>query len=51
MGDTGAKVLIYEDQVELSAAGKPLNLERWDARTPTELIEMFMSSVRGIVSS
>jgi hypothetical protein len=31
VGDTGAKVLIYEDQVELSAAGNAMNLERWDA--------------------
>ena len=34
VGDTGARIFIYEDQVELSAAGKSLNLERWDARLP-----------------
>lgn len=51
VGNTRAMVFIYEDQVQLSGAGTPLNLERWDARTPSELIEMFMSSVRGIVRS
>jgi hypothetical protein len=49
VGDTGAKVYIYEDQLELSAAVKPSIFERWDARTPAELIEMFMASVRSIV--
>ena len=49
IGDTDARVYIYEDQVQLSAPETSLNLERWDARTPDELIAAFMFSVRGVL--
>jgi len=49
LGDTGAEIFIYLDQVELNASGKGVNLERWDARTPDELIEKFLAAVNEAV--
>ncbi len=41
------EVLIYIDQAELLDAGKRsgVNLEQWDALTPEELVEKFVSAV------